>query len=77
MNDCVPTGHTLSVNVADIAMCYIFNKLIYSDFSVPIPFKSRFVDDETLLWMATVSEFSDWISILEGWGGSGLKIFGT
>ena len=36
MIDCVPTGHTLSVHLADIAVFFAFDKPIYSDTTLPI-----------------------------------------
>ena len=58
MSDCVPTGHTLSVNLADIAVYYAFNTLVYSKEEVMsfIDSVARFVDDMTMVWVGSEEE---------------------
>lgn len=64
MTDCVPTGHTLSVNLADIAVYYAFDCLVYSKDTAMslIDFVARFVDDMTLVWVGTQEEFDVWLT---------------
>ena len=72
MTDCVPTGHTLSVNLADIAVFFVLLVLIYSDRDLPLDFYARFVDDGTFLWSGTLEQFHVWIVKIQ----EGLKEFG-
>ena len=64
MLGCVPTGHTLSVNLADIAVYYAFNTLVYSKEEVMsfIDFVAIFVDDMTMVWVGSEKEFVDWLT---------------
>ena len=58
----VPTGHTLSVHLANIAVYMVFNRLIYSNYHIPISFFFRFVDDGTGEWSGSVFSFYWWIT---------------
>ena len=62
MVDCVPTGHTLSVHLADIAVFSKYKSLIYSDTSIPLPLAVRFVDDGCMLWEGTIESFEQWVT---------------
>ena len=64
MLDCVPTGHTLSVNLADIAVYYAFNMLVYSKEEAMsfIDFVARFVDDMTMVWVGSEEKFVEWLT---------------
>lgn len=65
MTDCVPTGHTLSVHLADIAVFSVFSLLIYTDEDLPLEFFARFVDDGTFLWSGSLDQFGVWISRIQ------------
>ena len=61
MTDCVPTGHTLSVHLADIAMYYALNSLVYSKDEQIFEFFARFVDDTTSLYAGDLEPFQEWL----------------
>ena len=58
----IPTGGSLSVTLANIAVYYVLRKVIYSSTSSPKELLSlkRFVDDVSGMWSGTVEHFQIW-----------------
>ena len=65
MVDCVPTGHTLSVHLADIAVYYAFYRLIYCNHYIDILLMCRFVDDGSMLWDGSLESFHWWVTCFQ------------
>ena len=75
MENCLPTGHTLSVDLADMGVYKAFYDVIYSDTFASLVAAFRFVDDGTLLWEGSLDSFFFWIGqVQEMLSGCGLEI---
>ena len=60
----IPTGGSISVEVANIAVFFIMKKLLYTTalFESNFAFFIRFIDDTTGIWKGGIEEFENWFS---------------
>ena len=57
----IPTGGSLCVQVANIAVYFAFRCITYSNIHVSIVYLVRFVDDGTGGWMGPKETFISWV----------------
>ena len=66
MEDGVPTGGIPSVDLGNISVFYVLNRLVFNDIMQPkeILHFIRFVHDMSGVWKGTKESFQEWFTIL-------------